>query len=173
MSDQFIGEIRTFAFNFMPQGWAVCNGQLLSIQQNTALFAVLGTTYGGDGRATFGLPNLQGRMPLHVGGSQAPGLSERSLGEQGGVTSVTLGPEHLPQHTHSVNALTAAGTQAAPGPSTLLADGGPVPLYTGFGGGMAARGTSSAAGSSQAHNNMPPYLALNFCIALQGEFPAP
>lgn len=172
MSDQFIGEIRMFTYGFEPVGWLRCEGQRLAIRQYTALFAVLGTVYGGDGTSTFCLPNLGGRMPLHVGGSPSPYLSEHQLGEQGGEATVTLQPSHLPPHTHTVNALTAAASQSAPGPSTLLADAGAVPVYTGAAGGMAARATTGTAGASQPHNNMPPYLALSFCIATQGNFPS-
>lgn len=172
MSEPFIGEIRMFPFNFAPNGWAKCDGQFMSLRQNSALFAVIRTTYGGDGINTFRLPDLMGRMPLHVGTDRAPGLSSHQLGEQGGEASVTLRAEHLPSHLHLASALTGAGTQAAPGPSAQLADSGATPLYTNAAGGMVARGSTGTAGAGQPHNNMPPYLSLNFCIALQGVFPS-
>ena len=146
MTDQFVAEIRLFAGNFAPTGWAFCNGQLLPISQNTALFSLLGTTYGGDGRSTFALPDLQDRVPIHTGSSQpGPGLSVRDLGEQGGASTVTLLPSEMPLHGHpAAGNLPAAGGRyaAGPGPS-----------------------------SNQPHNNRPPYLGLTYIIALQGIFP--
>lgn len=173
MSDQFVGEIRIFGFNFPPTGWALCNGQLMSISQNTALFSLLGTTYGGDGKSTFALPNLQGRAPLQPG--QGPGLSLRDLGETGGETNVTLIQSEMPLHTHGpLQASTSAGTQQAPGnavwgTSQVLRQG--VNLYTPNPGSPMNPAAISAAGGSLPHNNLPPYLVLNFCIALQGIFP--
>jgi microcystin-dependent protein len=168
MADPFVAEIRMFGFNFAPTGWAFCNGQILPISQNTALFSLLGTTYGGDGKSTFALPNLQGSVPLHPG--QGQGLSLYDLGQQGGSEFVTLIQSEMPIHTHTlvaseevVNAnnpendwFGAGETRyAAPPPNALMAPQ-----------------TLSIAGGSLPHNNMMPYLVVNFCIALQGVFPA-
>jgi microcystin-dependent protein len=171
MSDPFIGEIRLFGFNFAPTGWAQCNGQLLAIAQNTALFSILGVTYGGDGRTTFALPNLQGQAPLGEG--QGPGLSSRTLGENGGQSTVTLINSEMPSHSHAAAAGTALGDQSNPTNSVWATGAG------GRGQNFYASGADVAmssqaigpAGGSQPHNNLPPYLALNFCIALQGVFP--
>lgn len=152
MADAFVGEIRPVAFNFAPTGWALCNGQLLPISQNTALFSLLGTTYGGDGRSTFALPNLQGRIPVHPG--QGVGLSERFLGEELGVEAVTLLESEIPAHRHS---LSASATTTDPIAGTLPADGS-----------FFAPAATSAV---QAHENMPPFLVINYVIALQGIFP--
>ena len=175
MANPFVAEIRIFGFNFAPKGWALCNGQLLPISQNTALFSLLGTIYGGNGQSTFGLPDLQGSAPLQAG--QGPGLSLRDLGETGGEQTVTLLDTEMPLHSH-----TAASANAT-GAGTLLSPAGniwanassrraTVNLYA-AGPGNAAMdpATLSVAGGSQPHNNMPPYLGLNFCIALQGVFP--
>ncbi|MFL5806984.1 MAG: phage tail protein [Roseiflexaceae bacterium] len=170
MSAPFVAEIRIFGLNFAPTGWAFCNGQLMPISQNTALFSLLGTTYGGDGRTTFALPNLQGSVPMHPG--QGPGLSPRDLGETGGSNSVTLITSEMPLHSHALQASigVAAGrdpTDAAIarsrganayGPATSLVTMNPQAL--------------AVAGGSQPHNNMQPYLTLTFCIALQGIFPS-
>ena len=171
MSDPFIGEIRLFGFNFAPRGWAQCNGQLLPISQNTALFSILGVTYGGDGRTTFGLPNLQGRAALSFG--QGPGLSSRTLGQSGGEDAATLINSELPQHTHPVAASTNVGDQSTPA-NTLWATGAGGRGQNFYASGADVAMSSQAigpAGDSQPHNNLPPYLALNFCIALQGVFP--
>jgi microcystin-dependent protein len=169
--DPFVAEIRIFGFNFAPTGWAACNGQLLPISQNTALFSLLGTTYGGDGKSTFALPNLQGNAPMHPG--QGPGLSLRDLGEMGGSETVTLLQSEIPAHSHSLmaNTLDIADTNVpSPNASFALSSGGT--LY------QAAANTTlgvqalSMAGGSLPHSNMQPYLTLNFCIALQGVFPA-
>jgi microcystin-dependent protein len=171
MSDPFIGEIRLFGFNFAPQGWAQCNGQLLQISQNTALFSILGVTYGGDGRTTFALPNLQGRSALSAG--QGPGLSSRVLGQSGGEAAVTLTSGEIPQHTHTAVASTNLGDQASPA-NTLWATGagGRGQNFYASGADVAMSSQAiGAAGGGQPHNNLPPYLALNFCIALQGVFP--
>jgi microcystin-dependent protein len=171
MSDPFIGEIRIFAGNFAPRGWAFCNGQLLSISQNTALFSLLGVTYGGDGRTTFALPDLQGRVPMHAG--RGPGLTTRSLGQQGGVESVTLAASQMPQHTHALQATTDPATLNAPTTTrTLARSRGGFAYQSGGGtGATLSSQTLADAGGSQAHNNMQPYLALSFIIALQGIFP--
>lgn len=175
MSQPFVGEIRMFTGNFPPKGWAFCNGQLLSISQNTALFSLLGTYYGGDGKSTFALPNLQDSLPMHQG--QGPGLSLRDLGEVGGESAVTLLTTELPSHNHSLSATDAAATTANPlgaymGKATSgrsVVDG-----YAPSGAGQVAMGSQSVdyTGGNQAHNNMPPVLALSFIIALQGVYPA-
>jgi len=173
MADPFVAEIRIFPFNFAPTGWAFCNGQLMPISQNTALFSLLGTTYGGDGKSTFALPNLQGRAAMFDG--QGPGLSLRDLGEQGGEPNVTLIISEMPAHTHVVNAKVAGGTasptnmvwgtsSAAKVAAFFYAPAAPAPV------GMNPAALSIAGGSLP-HNNLMPYLTLNFNIALQGVFP--
>ena len=174
MSDQFVSEIRIFAGNFAPTGWAFCDGQLLPISQNTALFSLLGTNYGGDGRSNFGLPNLQGSAP--VGAGQGPGLSWRVLGETGGEQSVTLLNTEMPGHSHGVLASTSGGTDSPAGAAWGQSKLGKTPLATYAASGannvlMSPQGLSIAGGSLP-HNNMPPYLCLTFIIALQGIFPA-
>ena len=170
MSDQFIAEIRIFPFTFAPVGWAKCNGQILPISQNTALFALLGTTYGGDGKSTFALPNLQGAAPL--GRGQGAGLSERFLGESGGSTTVTLLQSEMPVHSHTVGASASPANRTAPAGNSLARASGATP-YIAPGGPTATLAFQALglAGGSQPHNNLQPYLALNFCIALQGIFP--
>lgn len=174
MADQFVAEIRMFAGNFAPTGWALCNGQLLPISQNTALFSLLGTNYGGDGRTTFGLPNLQGSAPLAPG--QGPGLSLRVLGEMGGEQTVTLLTTEIPAHTHTVMASTGGGTDSPTGATWAESKLGktPLPVYAASGANNVAMHPSalSLAGGGLPHNNMPPYLCLTFIIALQGIFPA-
>ena len=160
-SDNFVGEISLTAFNFAPKGWAFCNGQLMSISQNTALFSLLGTYYGGDGRSTFALPNLQGQAV--VGQGQGPGLSDHFIGETGGEESVTLLTSEMPSHTHTTQ---AAGDQTSVRPAGLApAPGG----Y--YGTPNAATMFTNPTGGSMPHNNMQPYLVLNYIIALQGIFP--
>lgn len=170
MADPFVAEIRIFPFNFAPSGWAPCDGQLLPISQNTALFALLGTTYGGDGKSTFALPNLNGREAIHPG--QGPGLSLIDLGESGGADTVTLLETEIPSHTHTVRAVDAEGDKDLP------ADGLPArstirsPAYTtGPANALLAPTAVAIAGGAQPHNNMPPYLTLGFYIAMQGVFP--
>jgi microcystin-dependent protein len=169
VADPFVAEIRIFPFNFAPKGWAFCDGQLLPISQNTALFSLLGTTYGGNGKSNFALPNMQGNAPMHPG--QGPGLSLHDLGETGGSETVTLLQSELPAHSHAVSASSADGTDQSPAGEKLA---------TGIGiGQYAAPGSLvqlspnalSPAGGEMPHNNMQPYLTLNFCIALQGVFP--
>jgi microcystin-dependent protein len=174
MSDKFVAEIRIFPFNFAPVGWAFCDGQLLPISQNTALFSLLGTTYGGDGKSTFGLPNLQGCAPMQQG--QGPGLSLRDLGETAGEQTVTLLQTEMPAHTHTVqgsasvaNQLTPVGNAWASGQKGFGSFYAPSAAATNVQ--MNPFGTSISGGSLP-HNNMMPYLTLNFCIALQGIFPA-
>jgi microcystin-dependent protein len=175
MADQFLAEIRIFAGNFAPTGWAMCNGQLLNISQNTALFALLGTTYGGDGRSTFGLPNLVDRVPLCPG--DGSGLQPRTLGEEAGSTAVTLLTSEIPVHTHSVQAQGGDGTAttptgnvfARPKRSVLSVSDKMYRTPGAFSTGITQ--ALSVAGGSVPHNNLQPYLALNFIIALQGIFP--
>ena len=174
MSEPFLAEIKMFGGNFAPRGYAFCNGQLLSIAQNTALFSLLGTTYGGNGQTNFALPNLQGRAPLHQG--QGPGLSPRSLGEQGGVETVTLDTTTVPAHTHAAQANTSAGTQTDPasGVWATAGAGRGKKMYAAAAGTSPAMrsGTIGAVGGSQPHNNLMPYVAVSFIIAMQGIFPA-
>jgi len=171
MADPFVAEIRVFGFNFAPKGWAFCNGQLLPISQNTALFALLGTTYGGNGKSTFALPNLQGNCAMHPG--QGPGLSLHDLGETGGTPAVTLLISEIPVHTHGVLAapsIVAGDTNIAAGNAFAKSSQGnsyaPAANLT-----QLNPTAVSIAGGSLPHNNMMPYLTLNFCIALQGVFP--
>jgi len=171
MSDPFVAEIRIFGFNFAPTGWASCDGQLMPISQNTALFSLLGTSYGGDGRSTFGLPDLQGSAPVSQG--QSPGLSEYFVGEQTGTTSVTLLQTEIPSHSHALNISTAPALERQP-PGQLLAVASGVGPYGPSSGPTATMSPSimAPAGGSLPHNNLQPYLTLKFCIALQGIFPA-
>ena len=170
--DPFVAEIRVVGFNFAPKGWAQCNGQLLPISQNTALFSLLGTFYGGDGKSTFALPNLQGSTALHQG--QGPGLSERFIGEQAGSESVTLLESEMPVHNHNLNANALAGSASLAAPTQGLARSGGGLAYkqTPFGAttNLAFQAVAPAGGSLP-HNNMMPYLTLNFVIAMQGVFP--
>ena len=171
MSNPFIGEIRIIPGNFPPTGWAFCDGQLMPISQNTALFAILGVSYGGNGQTTFGLPDLQGAAPMHWG--QGPGLTNRDLGEQSGSETITLLESEIPAHTHFATGADVQGNVASPSQNF-------------FGGDTTARQWVSSnpnvamspqalnvAGGGLPHNNMPPYLVLNFIIALQGIFPLP
>ncbi len=171
MADPFVAEIRILTCNFAPKGWAFCNGQLLPISQNTALFSLLGTFYGGDGKSTFALPNFQASVPMSQG--QGPGLSDRPVGESGGVPSVTLLGTEIPLHTHALQAAADAADLKAPLPTRAAArsDGGFVYQSTTTGLGQMAVQAVSVMGSSLPHNNMQPYLAVNFCIAMQGVFP--
>jgi microcystin-dependent protein len=176
--DPFVAEIRIFPFNFAPKGWAFCDGQILPISQNTALFSLLGTTYGGDGKSNFALPNLQGNVPMFYG--QGSGLSSYFIGEEGGSTAVTVLGTEMPSHNHNVMATTLQGTSNDPN-GNMLCEGhysnqtasGTLAYYT-------AATTPQVqmnplmiapAGNSFPHNNMMPYLTLNFCIALQGVYP--
>jgi microcystin-dependent protein len=174
MSDPFVAEIRIFAGNFAPKGWAFCNGQLLPLSQNTALFSLLGTTYGGDGKSTFALPNLQGMAPMHPG--QGPGLSLHDLGESGGGQSVALLSSQMPSHTHNANCLSTSGDIGSPGLWAATLGAGrqtAPPNYATARPNIAAMNPLAIgiAGGNQPHNNMSPYLTLNFIIALQGVFP--
>lgn len=170
MADPFVAEIRIFPFNFAPKGWAWCDGQLLPLSQNTALFSLLGTTYGGNGKSNFALPDLQGRAPMHPG--QGPGLSLHDLGETGGSETVTLLESEIPAHSHAMRTFNDVGEDRIPGPTEAMARstggllyGAPAALVS-----MAAE-TLPPAGGDQPHNNMQPYLTFYFCIALQGVFP--
>jgi microcystin-dependent protein len=172
MADPFVAEIRIFGFNFAPTGWATCDGQILPLSQNTALFSLLGTTYGGNGASNFALPDLQGRAPMHPG--QGPGLSLRDLGEEGGTETVGLLQSEIPAHIHTLQAANFVGQVQTPTSTTVLARSG---------GGNAYQSNATQnlvpmspqalapAGGSQPHNNMQPYLTFTFCIALQGVFP--
>lgn len=174
MSEPFLGQIMAVGFNFAPRGWAMCNGQILSIAQNTALFALLGTTYGGNGQTTFALPDLRGRVPIHFG--QGPGLSNYSLGQLAGVENITLTQPQMPAHTHTASAVLHASTQAANDTlptGNYLADGGSYQSATDTNmNANAVTVTNGIAGSSQPFPILQPYLALNFVIALEGIFPS-
>ena len=172
MSDPFVAEIRMFGGNFAPTGWAQCNGQLLPISQNTALFSLLGTFYGGDGKTTFALPNLQGSSPLGQG--QGAGLSDYALGQQGGSQSVTLLQTEIPSHTHNLRGNFNAGDVNDPAPNRSLARSGTGFLYQSTtSSNLTAMSPQalSVFGGSQPHNNMQPYLTVTFIIAMQGVFP--
>jgi microcystin-dependent protein len=172
VADPFVAEIRIFPFNFAPTGWAFCDGQLLPLSQNTALFSLLGTTYGGDGKSNFALPNMQGNAPMHP--RQGPGLSLHDLGETGGNETVTLLESEIPAHTHALRANSASGDLPTPGPTRALARSAPFIYKQPAGAAPVQQMAPEAlapAGSGLPHNNMQPYLTLNFCIALQGVFP--
>jgi microcystin-dependent protein len=171
--DPFVAEIRIFPFNFAPKGWAFCDGQILPLSQNTALFSLLGTTYGGDGKSNFALPNMQGNAPMHPG--QGPGLSLHDLGETGGSDTVSLLESEIPSHSHFMRAHNNDPADAQnPSPQTSLAQSSQGNAYnatTNTGLVNMSDSTLTPAGGDQPHNNMMPYLTLNFCIALQGVFP--
>lgn len=171
MADPFVAEIRMYPFNFPPKGWAWCNGQLLPISQNTALFSLLGTYYGGDGKSTFALPNLQGSAPIHTGTDQQNVAWD--LGQQGGVETVTLTQSEIPVHTHMVAAAEEPSTLLAPGPDRVLgrSDGGEAYLNPPTGLTQMAAQALAPAGGNLPHNNMKPYLTVYFNIAMQGVFP--
>jgi microcystin-dependent protein len=165
MAEPFLAEIRMMSFTFAPRGWALCNGQLLPINQNQALFSLLGTTYGGDGRVNFGLPDLRNRAPIHVG-------SGHTLGERGGELAHTLSISEVTTHTHVLNG-TSGTASNAPSNTTVLARSNPQQAYAAPAN-LVAMDTRAVAntGGSQSHQNMQPYLVLSFCIALQGIFPS-
>jgi microcystin-dependent protein len=173
MSEPFVAEIKIFAGNFAPRGYAFCNGQLLPIAQNTALFSLIGTTYGGDGHTTTGLPNLQARAAMHAG--SGPGLTPRKLGQIGGVNTVTLSTAQMPQHSHALSALGDVPDDDDPG-NAVLAEPDDLPLFASNAStpvvSMAADALPNAGGSG-AHNNLMPYTVLNFIIALVGLYPSP
>jgi microcystin-dependent protein len=163
MAEPFLAEVRIMSFNFPPKGWALCNGQFLPINQNQALFSLLGTTFGGNGQTTFALPDMRGKTPIHMG-------SAHTLGEAAGAEATTLNINNLPAHTHQVTSVNGSAATNSPNGAYLAASAavyhGPtslVPLHP---------GTITSVGGSQAHTNMQPFLALNFCIALQGIFPS-
>jgi microcystin-dependent protein len=168
MADPFVAEIRIFPFNFAPKGWAWCDGQLSPIAQNTALFALLGTTYGGNGKDNFALPDLQGRAPMHP--SQGPGLSLHDLGETGGSETVTLLESEIPAHSHQLRASSDPATDSAPSSSGVLAGVSDAVTNNGTLSAMSPFALSPA-GGDQPHNNLQPFLTFYFCIALQGVFP--
>ena len=171
MTEPFVAEIRVFPFSFAPKGWAFCDGQLMPLSQNTALFALLGTTYGGDAKSTFGLPDLQGRAPMHP--RQGPGLSAHDLGEEGGSDHVTLLQSEIPAHSHTANASAGDADLTQPESTEVIANavGGFVYKTGPSGDATMAPQALTPAGSSHPHNNLQPYLTFNFCIALQGVFP--
>jgi microcystin-dependent protein len=171
MADPFVAEIRVFAGNFAPRGWAFCDGQLLPLSQNVALFSLLGTIYGGDGRSTFALPNLQGSVPMHPG--QGPGLSLHDLGESSGAEYLTLLESEIPAHTHTLRTLSDPGDLADPSTRSLARSRGGNVYQQNSIANLTPMGPLALqiAGGSQPHNNLQPYLALNFIIALQGVFP--
>ncbi len=178
-SEPFLGEIMIFAGNFEVRGWAFCNGQIISIAQNTALFAILGTTYGGNGQTTFALPDLRGRFPMHFG--QGPGLSPYDLGQQAGSETATLITSQMPAHAHTLGVSTDPGTTNSPGGNVLAVASGIIASSEGAVGvnaygpsanAAAGSGAIGVAGGSQPHSIQNPYLALNFQIALEGIFPS-
>lgn len=171
MADPFVAEIRIFPFNFAPKGWAWCDGQLMPLSQNTALFSLLGTTYGGNGKSNFALPDLQGRAPMHPG--QGPGLSLHDLGETGGSETVTLLESEMPAHSHGLRAAVDPANAQIPGPTLSLSRSAGGSAYSTTTSGLTSMAPQvlTPAGGDQPHNNMQPYLTCYFCIALQGVFP--
>jgi microcystin-dependent protein len=170
MPEPFLAEVRLFAGNFAPLGWAFCNGQILSISQNTALFSLLGTTYGGNGQTTFALPDFRGRVPIHPG--QGPGLSLRDLGEVEGSETVTLLTTEIPSHTHTMSGSTANGTADAPGGKVLARSPAAVNQYGPTADTSLAAQAVASSGGGQPHNNMAPCLGLSYIIALAGIYPS-
>jgi microcystin-dependent protein len=178
MGNPFVGEIRLFAGNFAPAGWAFCDGSLMSISENDTLFALIGTTYGGDGQETFAVPDLRGRVPVHQG--TGSGLPSYTVGEQGGVESVTISGNQTPIHNHPVSSISAPGTGNVPSATSRLADLGPggtvnPPIYRPFDGTSQVSlnsGSIGAQGGNQPHNNIQPTLAASFIISLFGIFPS-
>ena len=170
MSEPFIAEIRIFAGNFAPRGWAFCNGQLLPIAQNTSLFSLIGTTYGGDGRTTTALPNLKGRIPMHPG--RGPGLTSRRLGQRGGVEMVSLTEAQMPNHTHTAHGDQSPANQRNPENHIPAAGGGRGTVLYADPNNLQSFRKLSSTGGSQSHNNMQPFLVMNFIIALVGLYPS-
>jgi len=171
MSEPFVGEIRMFAGNFAPSGWAFCDGQLLAVSQNDALFSLLGTIYGGDGRTTFGLPDSRGRVPVHAG--SGPGLSPRALGSKSGAEKVTLTVNQLPSHAHPLQATGSQGDSQQPVGRALAPTGGLVDAFSeDFDAEAMAAAAVSATGGSRSHTNLAPFLCVHFIIALFGIYPS-
>lgn len=171
MSEPFVGEIRMFAGNFAPRGWAFCDGQLLAVSQNDALFSLLGTIYGGDGRTTFGLPDMRGRIPIHPGTGAGPGLSPRRIGQKAGSENVTLTENQLPVHSHT-SASTNIANKSNPS-NNVLADSGRNNIYSeNTTPANLSSSASPSVGGSQSHSNMMPYLCINYIIALFGIYPS-
>lgn len=171
MSEPFVGEVRMFAGNFAPRGWAFCDGQLLAVSQNDALFSLLGTIYGGDGRTTFGLPDLRGRVPIHAG--SGPGLSPRRLGAKGGAENVTLTVNQLPSHSHTFQASKEPGLLPNPSSDTVLATSNVIELFAedSQDQNMATAAITNI-GGSRSHSNLQPFLCINYIIALFGIYPS-
>ena len=172
MADPFVAEIRIFPFNFAPKGWAFCDGQILPISQNTALFSLLGTTYGGDGKSNFALPDMQGNAPMHPG--QGPGLSLHDLGETGGSETVSLLQSEIPGHNHTMRANNNDGLSPLPSNNVAAGPGADRDLFwykDGLPNTTMNPNASGISGGDQPHNNLMPYLTLNYCIALQGVYP--
>lgn len=171
MSEPFVGEVRMFAGNFAPRGWAFCDGQLLAVSQNDALFSLLGTIYGGDGRTTFGLPDLRGRIPVHAG--SGPGLSPRRLGAKGGAENVTLTVNQLPSHSHQLTASTANATDSSPNSTMTLAKGVGFDPYIQQNGTVSMNSSNvSSVGGSRSHTNLMPFVCINYIMALVGIYPS-
>lgn len=171
MSEPFLAEVRIVGFNFAPRGWAFCDGQILPINQNQSLYSLLGTTYGGDGRTSFALPDMRGRTPIHVGASNG---TDHRLGQKSGEETHTLAVNEMPSHDHGLKASSELADTPIP-TGNLLASSAPNEIYSAFASSQQAQlanGTVVNAGGGQAHNNMMPYLTINFCIALQGLFPS-
>lgn len=166
MAQPYVGELRLFAGNFAPAGWMFCDGQLLSISENETLFQLIGTTYGGDGQSTFGLPDMRGRVPVHQGNGFV-------LAETGGVEEVTLTGSQIPTHSHALRASTAAGTGSAPGNAVLAATGTVRSYGSGAPDQAMTAGALTSVGGNQPHSNMAPFLAVNYIISLFGIFPSP
>jgi microcystin-dependent protein len=170
MSEPFVGEIRMFSGNFAPRGWAFCDGQLLAVSQNDALFSLLGTIYGGDGRTTFGLPDCRGRVPLHAG--SGPGLSPRRLGAKGGAENVTLTVNQLPSHTHSMRASSAFAISASGSGRVLAQSASLLYLRDSDQNQNMSSASITSVGGSRSHTNLQPFLCINFIIALFGIYPS-
>ena len=167
----YLAEVRLTAFSFAPSGWALCNGQILPIASNTALFQLLGTTYGGNGFSTFALPDLQGRIPVGVG--QGLGLTARALGEPGGTETHSLALNQLPQHVHTLRASSANGTTDQPGGNLPARNPSGIPQFATVADADLASGAVGTVGSGQPHNNLQPYIVVNYIICLQGQYPSP
>jgi microcystin-dependent protein len=175
MSEPFLAEVKMFGFNFAPRGWAQCDGQILPINQNQSLYALLGTTYGGDGRTTFGLPGLRGRVPIHVGNSASSGSTNHSLGQRSGEEGHVLQPSEMPAHTHTLRGTDGAPASSTPNGARLAPGGGGRAAVIPYGPAsdltpLNANVVGETGGA--AHNNMQPYQVVNFCIAIQGLFPS-